>query len=81
MNATPITRRARNRILHEGHAPPGTIYVCAACGRTGSVRRGIGDESCWLNAVLVYEKKNDDGSYRAVSEDERKALLDAVRAP
>jgi hypothetical protein len=39
-------------------APPGTIYVCAACGKTArdilDGPRGW-DESCMLNAVLCHD--------------------------
>lgn len=40
-------------------APEGTIYVCAACGKTArdtyNGPRGW-DESCMLNAVLCHDK-------------------------
>lgn len=40
-------------------APPGTIYVCGACGKTSKDSYngpGSWDESCMLNAVLCYER-------------------------
>ena len=37
-------------------APEGTEWVCGACGRHGSDRTRIGDESCFLNAVLCRKK-------------------------
>lgn len=36
----------------EYFAPEGSIWVCAACGKYGSDRAWIGDESCFMNAVL-----------------------------
>ena len=35
-------------------APDGQEFVCGACGRHGKLRDRIGDESCFLNAVLCY---------------------------
>lgn len=35
-------------------APKGTIWVCGACGKSGIDRTEIGDEACFLNAVLCY---------------------------
>lgn len=47
-------------------APPGKIWICAACGKKSKDRYGIvgehssgWDESCMLNAVLCEEPKND----------------------
>lgn len=37
-------------------AEPGKVWVCGACGRYGPDRSRIGDESCFLNAVLCWEK-------------------------
>jgi hypothetical protein len=37
-------------------APLGTMWVCGACGKTGLDRRTIGDEACFINAVLCYIK-------------------------
>lgn len=34
-------------------APEGQKWVCGACGREGQNSVDIGDESCFLNAVLV----------------------------
>lgn len=31
-----------------------TIWLCGACGKTGAARESVGDESCYLNATLVY---------------------------
>ena len=43
-------------------APEGTIYVCAACGKTSRDCYGdpgtSWDESCSLNSVLCYETKD-----------------------
>lgn len=46
-------------------APPGTIYVCGACGKTsdneyGEDTRNGWDESCMLHAVLCEDKKRFD---------------------
>lgn len=32
-----------------------TVWLCGACGRTGKTRMAVGDESCYLNSVEVYE--------------------------
>jgi hypothetical protein len=43
-------------------APPGTIHVCGACGKTARDKYGMErgwDESCMLNAVLCKEQPND----------------------
>jgi len=47
-------------------APDGQIWVCAACGKTAKDRTKLGDESCFLNAVLCYEKKNHQDEWTAV---------------
>jgi hypothetical protein len=39
------------------NAPPGQVWVCAACGKHGQNRVDIGDESCFLNAVLCYDRQ------------------------
>lgn len=39
-------------------APEGQIWVCGACGKNGKNRADIGDESCFLNAVLCHERKD-----------------------
>lgn len=55
-------------------APVGQVWVCTACGKTSKDRGGNHaisrgwDESCMLNAVLCYEKKTDEGTWRAVPE-------------
>jgi hypothetical protein len=40
----------------ENEAPKGQIWVCAACGKSNSNRVNVGDESCFLNAVLCYDR-------------------------
>lgn len=54
-------------------ARPGTLWICAACGKKHTDRYGQGgrgsygwDESCMMNAVLCYEerKPGDDGVFR-----------------
>ena len=49
------------------NAPDGTIFVCGACGKLAKCIYGDGpdspvswDESCMLNAVLVYEDRRDE---------------------
>lgn len=37
-------------------APEGQEWVCGACGNHGKNRVDIGDEACFLNAVLCYER-------------------------
>lgn len=59
-------------------APPGTVFVCGACGKTSRSRYGWNpdngaervadpgwDSSCMLHAVLCYAEKRE-GSWRAV---------------
>lgn len=36
-------------------APDGAVWLCGACGRTDKSRYDVGDESCYMNAVLVDE--------------------------
>lgn len=31
------------------------VWMCAACGRQGKTRETVGDESCYLHSVKVYE--------------------------
>lgn len=55
---------------HEARlAPPGTVWVCAACGKTARDRFGTSDfgwdESCMLNSVLCHEPRGSDGNERA----------------
>jgi hypothetical protein len=49
-------------------APPGTVWVCTACGRHGKDRFGLTDSACWGKAVLCYEDKTPSGAWRAVPE-------------
>jgi hypothetical protein len=51
----------------EYDAPAGQVWVCGACGKNGPNRVNIGDESCFLNAVLCYATKDlETGHWRAV---------------
>lgn len=64
-------------------ASPGQIYVCACCGKTSGNRAGFDeitgrrlpnthrgwDESCFLHAVLCYEKANPEDTWVAVDEE------------
>lgn len=57
----------------------GTIYVCGACGKTSEDLFGMEgkhshgwDESCSMNAVLCYERKDDTGAWLAVPIEEEK---------
>ncbi len=52
----------------EYEAPVGQVWVCGACGRTGQNRTTVGDESCFLNAVLCLEEKVA-GAWVAVNEE------------
>ena len=66
---------------HPDLAPAGTLWLCAACGRTHPTRTPTGDgsgwdESCMLNAVLVYERLLADG--RSVA---WVAVPDSTRSP
>lgn len=36
-------------------APEGQIWVCGACGKHNKNRVHVGDESCFMNAVLCYD--------------------------
>lgn len=36
-------------------AKEGTIWMCGACGKTHMDHMKVGDESCYMNASLVYE--------------------------
>lgn len=44
-------------------APDGQIYLCGACGKRNKNKYKVGDESCYMNSVLVYEAsiKEEDG--------------------
>jgi hypothetical protein len=35
-------------------AREGTIWMCGACGKTNKDRYQVGDESCYMHAVLVH---------------------------
>lgn len=39
----------------EGDAPEGAVWVCPCCGKYNKNRYRVGDESCYINAVLAYE--------------------------
>ena len=46
------------------------IWVCGACGRSGKTRMTVGDESCYLNSVEVWEdtaKRGANGLVRAAT--------------
>jgi hypothetical protein len=38
-------------------APEGQTWVCGACGKHNHNRVDVGDESCFLNAVLCYDRQ------------------------
>lgn len=45
-------------------APPGTVWVCAACGKTARDRyNGTGgwDESCFMHSILCHEPRGSNG--------------------
>lgn len=54
---------------NEYEAPVGQVYVCAACGKSNKNKVDVGDESCFLNAVLCYADKID-GHWKAVEDDD-----------
>lgn len=55
------TGSPRDRLARQRIAPPGTVWVCAVCGRTAKDRHGHPDAdpgwdvSCMLHAVLAEE--------------------------
>ena len=55
------------------NAPPGQIYVCAACGKRSYDIYGdkaldpFWDESCFIHSILCYESLDPDLPYYAVS--------------
>lgn len=61
-------------------APEGQVWVCALCGRRAKSRWGFDaennsttldhgyDSSCMLHAVLCFEERGPDGSWRKVGE-------------
>ena len=66
----PVVTTGTNHI-----APPGTIWVCRACGKTARDSfNGPGgwDESCMLNAVLCYEQGPIFTGWKAVPQGETK---------
>ena len=48
-------------------APVGQVWVCGACGKYSSNRYNVGDESCYMNAVLCYEDSLKIENGRVVS--------------
>ena len=47
-----------------------TIWVCGACGRSGETRMTVGDESCYLKSVEVFEdtvQRGPDGLVKAAT--------------
>lgn len=36
-------------------APEGAIWICGACGKKHKNRTRVGDESCFVNAVLIVD--------------------------
>ena len=53
------------RFEREHTAPDGQVYVCGACGRSNKKAWEVGDESCFLNAVLCHEKAPGETTWRA----------------
>lgn len=37
----------------EWFAPAGAVWVCIACGKWAQVRDKVGEESCFMNAILA----------------------------
>lgn len=38
-------------------APDGALWVCIACGKHARERDKVGDESCFMNAVLMKDDR------------------------
>lgn len=51
----------------EWTAPHGAEWMCMACGRHGKERDRVGDESCYLNAVLVVAGTVTGGGQQPIS--------------
>lgn len=51
------------------NAPAGQIWVCGACGKSNVNRVRVGDESCFLNAVLCWGAEGFKGPWVAVEEE------------
>lgn len=47
--------RQKEAWMEKYDAPEGAEYVCGACEKRNKNRVLVGDESCFLNAVLVRE--------------------------
>lgn len=43
-------------LAREWTAPDGQVWVCQMCGKHNKRRDKVGDESCFLNAVLCYDR-------------------------
>lgn len=48
-------------------AKDGEIWVCGACGKYGKDRYEIGDEACFVNAVLCKEDSLEFKNNRVIS--------------
>lgn len=67
-------------------APPGTIWVCGACGKTAEDRYGIEgeksrgwDESCMMNAVLCMKDSLEYDGGRVIKADASPDYEEQVR--
>jgi len=47
-----------------------TIWVCAACGKTATERKKFKDVACYMNAVECYPERNENGTFKAVSQND-----------
>lgn len=61
----PLWQAVDGQPPHEARlAPPGTVWVCIACGKTTRDRFdtvGGWDESCMLNSILCHTPRGSDG--------------------
>ena len=60
-------------------APPETVWVCHACGKSGGERDRIGDEACFLNAVLCHADKQN-GTWVAVEQVSKEQNVEIEKA-
>lgn len=47
------------------------VWLCIACGKQGKTRETVGDESCYMHSVQVYEdsiRHTDKGMHAEIPE-------------
>lgn len=67
MNAEPLWQAVEGQPPNESRlAPPGTVWVCSACGKTNRDRFATSDfgwdESCMLRSVLCHDPQGSSGT-------------------